>query len=137
MSLKLIQQERFILDAFTIIAINLPPAYVIEIICLEKYMYNVQNLCKLKFLTFQSSTSENLRKALKIQYLTQYTRFFKTYRCTYNVNGGISRMKPCLVPLERALLLTVFGQVKSVLSLKTVNKQLDVPNFVLRLACVA
>ena len=29
------------------------------------------------------------------------------------------------------------AQLKSVLSLKTVNKQLDVPKFVLRLACVA
>ena len=41
---------------------------------------------------------------------TQYTRFFQKWSL-YKVNGGISRMKPCLVPLERALLLTVFGQV--------------------------
>ena len=41
---------------------------------------------------------------------TQYTRFFQNL-LLYNINGRISRMKPCLVPLERALLLTVFGQV--------------------------
>ena len=40
----------------------------------------------------------------------QYTRFFQNLSL-YNVNGGISSMNPCLVPLERALLLTVFGQV--------------------------
>ena len=42
--------------------------------------------------------------------IAQYTRSFQNLSL-YNVNGGISRMKPCLVPLERGLLLTVFGQV--------------------------
>ena len=45
-----------------------------------------------------------------VRQCAQYTKFFQNLSL-YKVNGGISRMKPCLVPLERALLLTVFGQV--------------------------
>ena len=42
--------------------------------------------------------------------VAQYTRLFQKWSL-FKVNGGISRIKPCLEPLERALLLTVFGQV--------------------------
>ena len=60
-----------------------------------------------KFITFH--TVEKFEKSINLR-TSQYTRFFQNLSL-YNVNGGFSSMKPCLVPLERALLLTVFGQV--------------------------
>ena len=75
------------------------------------------SLLQTRFGKHQFSKQRRRRRELKVicwsrsnASASQYTRFFQNLSL-YNVNGGISRMKPCLVSLERALLLTVFGQV--------------------------
>ena len=42
--------------------------------------------------------------------VTLYTRFFQNLSLL-KVNGGTPSLHPCMVPIERALHLKVFGQV--------------------------